>query len=135
MEATPLSEKATEIFFKIFDHTDEDGCLKLNNAPGIFMEVSGEMFLITGAYQYYLAHYFEQNGDLMHDPSITFIEVCSTKKVYALDITQSATGTYQEPCFYKGGQVHVISGKEQQHKELTAFAEQWLNNIKSQQGI
>lgn len=135
MQAKPLSKEATEIFEEIFSHLDEDNNLKLDNAPGVFMAVHGEHYLTTGAYKCYLAHFYEQNGDLMHDPSISFVQVCRTNEVYAVDFTQSSTGTFQEPCIYQNGQVIVIPGKEKEAEDIAAFAEIWLKNIKEQQGL
>ena len=48
-----------------------DGYVKIDNARGIFMPVIVEQ---VGRNQISIAHYYEQNGDLMADPEIVFLK-------------------------------------------------------------
>lgn len=71
-----------------------------------------------------LAHYYEQNGDLLPDPDMTVKLLPSAKMAQAL--------TYQDSFGYqavypKPGYVNL-----RLKKELNSFLEKWLRNIRQQ---
>jgi len=92
---------------------------------GGFMDLSFEV-LIKGTDQFTcaLAHYFEQNGDLVADPDMEIRVVPSMKMIEALAY-QDQFGyrvVYPEP-----GKVNIRA-----KKELNQFLGQWLKNLIAQ---
>lgn len=74
----------------------------------------------TGA-EYSIAHYYEQNGDMMRDPEITFVIDRDTKTITSTSYTQDGLGLYQD--FTQGSK-----GRE----DCDDFFRQWLTNIDNQ---
>ena len=87
-----------------------------------------------------VAHYFEQNGDLMSDPEMTFEVIpgddpkdgWKSGTWYPTSITESPTGTYREAVFVEDGRVMVRPGLV---RELKQFARMWNRNIGSQHWV
>jgi uncharacterized protein YqiB (DUF1249 family) len=75
--------------------------------------------------EYSLAHYYEQNGDLMRDPEMT-VRIYPGKAVEALTFTQDNLGIYQEVYPEPGKYVPYFK------KELNCFLGIWLRNLKIQ---
>jgi hypothetical protein len=84
-----------------------------------------------------VAHYFEQNGDLMADPDLVF-EVnpdengplsWKTGEWGPVSFTQHSTGTYQEAVVVQDGKVMVAP---KLISSLKSFARTWDRNIKAQ---
>lgn len=94
------------------------------------IEVKGFMPLVIekiGENEYSLAHYYEQNGDLIQDPEMTIkIHHPEFKMVEALTFYQPAFKIYQE--------VYPEPGKfyPKLKKELNDFLGMWLRNLKQQ---
>lgn len=133
-----LNKTATAIFKSLISQLHEN-YLKLDNSADSFMPVSFERletipaFLGGKACIYSLAHYYEQNGDLMADPEMTFF-VCDTKTeflIYPASFRQDNLGIYEESIFKQASWKY--SPKFQ--KQHTLFANMWLRNIKYQQGL
>lgn len=70
-----------------------------------------------------LAHYFEQEGDLMADPEMEVAVVPNLKLAEALSITQHALGIYRE-VYPQPGKVNIDEKKGQND-----FLATWLNNL------
>jgi hypothetical protein len=79
-----------------------------------------------GKNEYRIAHYYEQNGDLMGDPEMTVRIDQELKTVEALTFQMDALGLYQE--------VYPEPGKyyPRLKKELNDFLRQWLKNLEQQ---
>ena len=84
-----------------------------------------------------VAHYFEQDGDLMADPDLAF-EVDPAEdgplswKAGAwgpVSFTQHSTGTYQEAVLVRDGKVRVAPRLV---ASLRSFARMWDRNLKAQ---
>jgi len=71
--------------------------------------------------EYSITHYYEQNGDLMRDPEITFVIDRENKSIYATSYTQDNLGIYQD---------FTDSGRGS--KDCEDFFRMWLNNISNQ---
>jgi hypothetical protein len=81
---------------------------------------------------YSVAHYGEQNGDLMRDPEMTFFR--SGEKFFPISFRNDYMGMDQEVFKYDlNGQVFAMDNRLQ--KELTVFANGWFRNIKEQQNL
>ncbi len=75
-----------------------------------------------GEQEYSIAHYYEQNGDLMRDPEITFRIDEKEGAIWALSYTQDNLGIYYE----------TKDRSQKQVEELLGFFDQWLINIENQ---
>lgn len=79
-----------------------------------------------------LAHYYEQNGDLMKDPDMEIKVYLDKKMPYAEALNFSQDGPlqiYQEVYFEKDGQKMVYPKLK---KQLNTFLNTWLRNIINQ---
>jgi hypothetical protein len=89
------------------------------NLPGyqrLVIERHGELISV--------AHYFEQNGDLVPDPEVELHHPTWTPTA----ITQ-AIGYRREKFIQRGGQTLVDT---RFHREVTSFLNMWARNIKAQ---
>lgn len=77
-----------------------------------------------------IAHYFEQNGDLMADPEMTFLKG-SDGRYYPMSYKLDSLGVYREGIVWEDGEPRYISTREQ--REEAIFAGTWMQNIKWQQ--
>ena len=121
-----LNKQAKKIMEALIAQLD-DGYLKLDNTKGTYMPLSVEKVTdepgLTAVYS--LAHYGEQNGDLMADPEMTFGE-CD-HEFYPLSFRNDYIGIYQTVI------TEQVDLKLQQ--ELAEFAAMWLQNVVDQQKL
>src|SRR5262249_61411278 len=76
-----------------------------------------------------VAHYYEQNGDLMRDPEMVF-EVDAAGAFHPVSFQQDNLGLYHEAVFVdEAGRVMV---RPRLVKELTSFARVWDRNLLEQ---
>jgi hypothetical protein len=73
-----------------------------------------------------LAHYYEQNGDLVCDPDVTFLV---TDQVHPLTFEQGGV-VYQVAVRFEGQAIHL---NEPLQAEITEFCNQWLRSVADQQ--
>jgi len=78
-----------------------------------------------------VAHYYKQNGDMMRDPDMVFMKH-DNGGFYPTSFEQSNMGLYQESLYYKDGCMMLAPRMQRDHKD---FANQWMINIKQQQGL
>lgn len=105
-----------------------EGHARIDNTGGGFMPVIVERI---GDRLLSVAHYYEQNGDLVPDPEMVFWQSPADDRWYPCSITQ-----------WCGRTVALILGEEGpegfhpgRSRELATFAGQWMRNIRIQQGI
>ena len=80
-----------------------------------------------------VAHYAEQNGDLMRDPEVVFI-LGADEEFYPVMVQQDFIGKYQDVLEYdETGKIKGWYPRLQ--ADLAAFANFWLKNIKYQQSL
>ncbi|MCL2301564.1 MAG: SNF2-related protein [Firmicutes bacterium] len=72
------------------------------------------------------AHYYEQNGDLMADPDMTFVFDREAGTLAARTFQQDGLGVYQRVEGSNGGINHALE------RQLNSFAAQWFRNIRNQ---
>ena len=108
-----------------------DGYAKIDNTNGSFMPVVVEQ---VGKNQLSIAHYYEQNGDLMADPEIVFL-----KKAYSYGIEyypiyerMSGLGSDVELVIFENRKPKMISNLQ---KQTASFCTTWMRTITMQQGI
>lgn len=75
-----------------------------------------------------VCHYFEQNGDLMKDPDLTF-EIEPDGTWTPTTYQQDSIALYQEAIYQDGGKVMM---RPKLIKELKSFARLWSRNLSDQ---
>ena len=75
-----------------------------------------------GGEEYSIAHYYDQNGDSMRDPEITFTIDRENKSIHPVSFLQDGIGVYYETADASPAMV----------RDLKGFMVQWFTNIKSQ---
>lgn len=136
-----LDSKATLTIQKLYTamsdpkyRQDEDGNYgKIQNIPALMPVVVEKVGHLKGYGEIIsIAHYGEQNGDLMADPEMTFTIV--NGKYYPISFKNDYVGLYQEVFSYnEEGEPEAIDVKLQ--SDLTTFADQWMKNIQEQQRL
>ncbi len=124
----PINKKNKEIF-EILISKMKDNYLKLDNSDGIFMPVVLEKI---GNKFYSLAHYYEQNGDLMADPEVVFYQD-SNNEYYPCSFRTDGLGLDREYIVFENGKPSKIYKNGQ--LDNSYFCDDWLNNIKHQQEL
>ena len=127
-KAKKVMDKLTEgVNNQISDHK------KIDNTEGLFMPVHVERGNSCNlGVIYSVAHYFEQNGDLMRDPDMEFIKG-GDGEYYPISFWQDAPLKRDEVVAWKGST--VVGYNEKGQAELVTFANTWMKNIKEQQGL
>lgn len=102
---------------------------------GGFMDLIVETWQHENWLHVSVAHYYEQEGDLMSDPEIEFRvpKICIEKKQYdaiqAISYTQHNLGIYQEALVFDGGHVYIDVNLQ---KSIRSFLKTWAENLKQQ---
>ena len=114
----------------------EDNHVIIDNSNGNFMAVSVELLQsvdIAGRKVtiYSVAHYYEQNGDLVPDPEMTFA-VSDIDTMYIWPMTFN-TSLGQKDGIHYSGNGWKINAREQADEAV--FAGIWMKNIKFQQRL
>ena len=136
-----LNKTASSIFAKLITQMGQADYLKLDRGGSAIMALSIEKlvpevdFAGTNATIYSLSHYFEQNGDLVPDPDMTFAvidQIKEAKGLLIIPLTFQNSIYYTEAIFLKADswQIHP-----KQQADLADFANNWLKNIQWQQDL
>ena len=139
----PLNPTATKTFQSIINRLNGSRHIKINNAPEAFMPLSVEfLYETTIASQpariYSLSHYYQQFGDLVPDPDMTFA-VLNSHPTHPEGPQRVFPLTYQDSFRYDEAVFPTEEGNWKQNPKLqaslTAFANLWLKNLKHQQNL
>jgi hypothetical protein len=127
----PLSKKALAVFRVLTEGFAKVGDHRKVRQSEQFMPVSVEAVDTTpqGALIVSVAHYYEQNGDLMADPEVTFV-VARDEYVFPISFRQDNLGIDQKHVRWEGAKVYWNLAKQ---NDLAAFCNQWMENIQHQQ--
>jgi hypothetical protein len=128
----PLSQAAAKVLDALtadLKPLADDGAeaRRVGKKGGAFMQVVVERL---DARTYSVAHYYEQNGDLMRDPEMTFIR--ANDAWYAASYRQDSLGVDQESADYVPSTGGFVV-RERQQIEHARFANTWMRNIREQQ--
>jgi len=106
---------------------------KIDNKPGIFMPLYiGVAYETALGKVYYLAHYGEQNGDLMTDPEMHFLKM-RNKEYYPVFYRNDYVGIAEQSLtVYEDGKAEI---RRIAQEDQTSMANTWLRNIRQQQGL
>ena len=122
----PLSKKHARILKDLTSGLDESGCRRIDNAEGIFLAVVVERI---GPNRFSIAHYYEQNGDLVPDPDFEF--VTRNGEWFPAAVTH-AWGSRR--CLKVDDNGRITGLYRLEYVDLREFARVLLTNIKKQQG-
>lgn len=133
-----LNQKAEQIFRALIAHANESGTAKIDNGGDGIMAVHIEKLTeytdkgpLSGRV-WSIAHYFEQNGDLCNDPDMTFLE--TPRGIYPLSFEMQGTVLARfEQSVHLDQERPTFNPRMQ--RDHANFANQWMVNIKAQQGI
>lgn len=130
----PLSKSALAVFRVLTEGINEVGDhRRIDNAgpdTGIMAAVvEGVDRTPQGALIVSVAHYYEQNGDLMADPEVTFV-VVREDYVYPISYKQAGLGIDREYIRWEGER---MLGNLPMQNDLARFCTTWMRNIKQQQ--
>ncbi len=130
-----LNKRATRVMGVLTRQLTQFGQSQvLDNAPGAFMAVHVEFVAAKEAGPIFsVAHYYEQEGDLMRDPDMEFLRGADGK-YYPISFWQDGAPTVRHEAVEWVGD-NIRRYRPQMQADLVAFANQWLANIKQQQGI
>lgn len=123
-----LSKVSQSLFDSLIEGLKPGEDRIFNNDPEAYMALHVNRLTES---TFSLAHYFEQNGDLVPDPDMEFWKG-PDGKVYPVAI-QNAIGTHRRSVWFENGQPVRFSPRAQ--KDLKDFATMWLSNIRFQQSI
>jgi hypothetical protein len=139
-----LNKKAAEVFLSLIKDLNEGNThIKFDNAPGSFMSLSVELLesnlIINEVLRvkiYSLAHYYEQAGDLIADPEMTFAAIVNTvlssELVHIAPLTFQNAMVYSEGMYFEKGRLMI---RKKVQADMTNFANIWMKNIYDQQLI
>jgi len=114
---------------------DYDQAKKIqNNSSKSIMPVCVEMISKNSQGPVYsIAHYYEQDGDLMRDPDMTFLKGADGE-YYPLTYQQDGLGIYQDAIEWtENGDIKGFKAKMQ--ADMVSFANGWMKNIRDQQRL
>lgn len=124
-----LNKRAAKVFRRLIEGLKHGESRTIDNTDGVFMPVSVEMHGTEEMPVVYLAHYFEQHGDLMADPLMLFC-IAPLGEIYAMSLLQDP---FPAQVGMTVGEDRIKSFSPKMQRELATFASQWLVNIHQQQ--
>ena len=127
---TALNQRAQAVFDYLTHDLEVAGARKIDHAKGTFMAVCVDRLTER---HYSISHYYEQNGDLMADPDMTFFK-SAEGKVYPCTFQQDSLAIYRIGLdITEDGVIEADNAKEQAGQ--AEFANGWMRNIADQQGL
>jgi len=104
---------------------------KIDNAPGAFQAVHVDHVNDTPLGPVFaVAHYFEQNGDLVADPDVTFL--CGGDGRWYPLAFQNALGYRRAAEVRSDGELLVNRARQ---SDLAGFCGTWMKNVAEQQDL
>lgn len=140
--------KREERIFKALDELGSHPSKTPGKGESIRREVDGYMRLVLenlGAEKMHdgrkvvrvsMAHYFEQDGDLIADPDVVFFVFPETGRAYAAEMSMPSMvingrerGGYTVAAKIENGKMYA---DPRRFNDLQRFAAQWISNLKAQ---
>jgi hypothetical protein len=146
MKRITLCQQAAKNFRQLVAGLDEANPMKrIDNRPGTYMavvvEFLGKVVADGRTYSNYsIGHYYQQEGDRMSDPDITFLAVDGCEAVYPASFRQDGgfpiNRTYMRVNDKQQMTVPAPGSRgEAMMADAACFCTKWFRNIKDQQGI
>ena len=129
----PINKAAQKTFDKLTAGLDVFGSRKIENSK-TFMAVSVEHLQDTDLGPIFsISHYYEQNGDLMADPDMTFLQSSTDGRVYPLSFRQDGGIPINQESVTLTEDGTSFTYRPRMQRDHATFAGQWMANIKQQQ--
>jgi len=127
-----IGQSARAVLERLVGGLDDLGAnSKIDNTNGEFMPVCVERVEeTTHGSVFSVAHYYEQNGDLVADPDVTLLRAADGD-FYPLSY-QDARAYRRAVELEPDGEVRA---NPRQQADLARFVDGWMSNVKSQQGL
>lgn len=126
-----LSKKASKTMLKLIEQLGKSDHASIDNTNGTFMPVVIErLYKDEMGTVYSVSHYYKQNGDLMRDPDMEFLD--HEGHFIPIMFRQDNPPIYQES-MWKDGIGWKL--KRRLQKDHAKFANMWMRNIESQQKL
>jgi hypothetical protein len=119
--------KVIETILSLFP--EEQQCIRIENDPYMTLVIERIGLGPNGKPSISVAHYYEQNGDLMRDPEMTFEQ--GGLGWVPLSFTQDGLGLYQE-AIWKDEESGSVLIRTRLFKQLQSFARTWSSNLRAQ---
>ena len=129
-----INQKAKAVFQKMTEGmTEVCSHRKFDNSEDTFMPAVVECInKCDWGLIFSVAHYYEQMGDLVADPEMTFLQG-NDGNIYPLSFQQGGYVYQESVLFGEDGNPARINKRMQ--KDHAVFAGDWFRNIRSQQGL
>lgn len=125
-----MSRTACKVLDKLIEGLGEYCARKVDNSHGTFMTVHVENIGPCPLGQVYsIAHYYEQNGDLVPDPEGCFIKAADG--TWWPQHLQQCLGNFTQAIRFDAEGRTLVSNRA--CAELASFGGMWMRNIWSQQ--
>lgn len=131
-----LNKTASRIMDRLIQGIEQGGHKKIDNSKSkSVMPVDVEM-IDSNPYGniFSVTHFYKQNGDMMHDPDMTFWRTVNGD-YYPLTYQQDNLGIYQDVIAERAADGRIAKYYPKLSANLAAFANSWMKNIKAQQGL
>ncbi len=126
----PLNQHAQAVFEYLTKDLDIGSARKIDHAKAPIMAVCVDRLTER---HYSIAHYYQQNGDQMADPDMTFFK-SANGLVYACTFQQDNLAVYRVGLdITDEGDIEYENAREQ--ADQAEFANTWMRNIADQQGL
>ena len=128
-----LSERSTAIFRKLTEGLKKVGDHQQWNNNSSFLAACVEVIGRTGLGPLVsVAHYYEQNHDMMRDPDVVFV-IGADQEVYPISFRQDSLGTYLESAVVENGKWKV---RTKMQADIVIFCnDTWFPNLNEQQQL
>jgi len=130
-----LNKSAEKVFHTLLGGLKKSGdAKKIDNTDGLFMPVHVEIIDHSKYGNHVsIAHYYEQNGDLMKDPEMTFLDSLKGN-VFPMTFEQDGGMPICQVAM-EIDENDVIRRNDKLLESLADFANMWVKNIKDQQRL
>ncbi len=132
-----INQDAKKIMDKLIEGLTQDNSHKrIDNSKGSFMAVHVEYLHEVPVYGslFSVAHYYEQNGDMMRDPDMEFLKA-HDGNYYPAFFRQDGIPNGEKEVFIYDDQGNIKQFKPRLMNDLKNFANMWMENINVQQGL
>ena len=128
-----LNDKATAIFRKLTEGLKKVGDHQQWNNDSSFMAACVEIIGRTGLGPLIsIAHYYQQNGDMMRDPDVVFV-IGADQHIYPISYRQDGMGIDQEAATIEDGKWRV---RTKMQADICSFCnDTWFPNLNEQQQL
>jgi hypothetical protein len=124
-----LSRAAAAVLDELTSGLDVGDSRKIDRGLG-FMPVHVECLQRTGlGLLFSIAHYYEQNGDLVPDPDVVFVRTANGWSPVSF---RNSIAYRVALHFHEDGTIEV---DEKEQTDLVSFCNLWMRNIREQQGL